>query len=186
MVLTEGDPLRPPETDEPSSAGDVDRLVEVADSLIRLDQPDLIERLDDPFMLDQATTVAGWLEATPTPTGWDTSPLVNSVPQDQLRLAGFVRQFLECTWLAEWDHAARAGDITRRSQAEAVLARESTWPVFLAEMEALREVISDEADPALDETRGLDQRTEQLGSAQTDNQLDDVQQRYGCGFNRPG
>ncbi|MEM9565289.1 MAG: hypothetical protein AAGA93_21890 [Actinomycetota bacterium] len=185
MVLTGGDPSRPPETDGPSAAATLDRLVDVAESLIRLDQPALTERLADPFMRNQAVTVGEWFESTPTPAGWDTSSIVNSAPQEQLRLAGFVRQFLQCTWIAEWAHATRTDDGIRRDHAEAVLARESTWPVFLAEMEALRDLTIDEADPVLDETRVVDQRTEQLRAARTGNQVDDVEQQYGCGFVRP-
>lgn len=166
--------------------GDLDALVALADSLQRVDQPELIERLGDPFMARQASTVAEWLETTPPPKGWDTTTLVNSVPQDELTIASFTRQFLECTWTAEWAEAIRSNDPTRRDEAEATLARQATWPSFQAEMDALRRLDERAAESVDQEAKkNIDVLADRRAAVQDLEQLAAFEGEYGCGFTKP-
>ncbi len=181
LTLTKGDPVLPGDAGA-AGPGVPERLVAMADSMIVVRQPELVERLDSSFMRDQAATVAGWFDATPPPKGWDVSTLIDAAPQDELRMAGVVRQFLECTWFAEWGDAVRADDDRRRTAAEAVLVDEPAWPVVIAETGALRQLGEGSEDAARHDEQTFEQRAADLASVGSDGRLPDVEQRYGCGF----
>lgn len=167
------------------ATGDLDTLVDLAESLKQVDQPELIERLADPFMARQASTVMDWLEATPPPEGWDLSTLVNAVPQDELTIASFTRQFVECAWTAEWADAIRSNDQARRSQAETTLASQATWPAFQAEMDALRRIDERASESVDQEAENVSVMADRRAAIQDLQQLAAFEQEYGCGFVKP-
>ncbi|MEZ5229196.1 MAG: hypothetical protein R2710_21770 [Acidimicrobiales bacterium] len=111
-------------------------LTSVAESLERIVQPDLVKRLGDPFMFDQAGTVERWLDNNALAPGWDPQPLIDAVPGGEFTVAFFTRQFVACTWGAEWLDAARAGDDARRQRAIDALSSGARWSVVQAEARA--------------------------------------------------
>jgi hypothetical protein len=165
--------------------GDPRRMVAVANLLQEVNQSELVERLGDRFTVRQADTVAEWLRATPPPAGWDTSPLIDFVPQGELQMAGRTRQFLECAWLAEWADAVRASDESRRDEAQTTLANETQWPVLSDELRAQETMTGDTATLPQGERQVIDERTEQLAAAETDTDVAQIEELYGCGFVSP-
>jgi hypothetical protein len=198
ITLVEGEfrfPSSDAESIDPQADSDArDRLVTVAESLRRVDQDTLASLLGDAGFDDQAATVAQWFRATPLPDGFDPVPLVAAVPQDRLRVASLVRQYLSCTWFAEWADAIGRGDQERRAEAAAVLAAEEDWPVAKVEAEILRSYIAESGaePPGPGLISDIDRRSELLAEVTTPAQLAELESTngprydFGCGFQVPG
>jgi hypothetical protein len=171
--------------DDHSEVG-VSQLVAIASSLQRVSQPDLVERFDVPFMRRQVDTVRSWFDATPLPPGWDPSPLIHGVPQGEIQISGYVYNYLECAWIAEWGDAVRGGDETRRRAAEATLADRAHWPVLVDRAAAHRRLSTGTVDMVEAITRQAGAAQTEMSSITTAEQADDYEARAGCGFERPG
>ena len=185
LIWTEGGYAFVLSTMDDQEPGDLDTLLSVAESLQRIDQAGLIERLDDPFMPNQSTLIAEWITATPPPPGWDTTSLINGVPQGELMAASLVRQYLECSWITEWATAVRANDVVTRAEAEAVLAEQLSWPVFEAEIDAQSQIDEQSAGHQVQLADSINSRTEQMAATRTPEDLTEFERNYGCGFVKP-
>ncbi len=165
--------------DEDRSA---DELVTIAESLVRVDQPTLIDRFDDEFMRGQVAIVQGWFDATPLPPGWEQFEfdLVHSVPDGSYTTAKNIHQFLNCAWWAEWLDAGERGDATRQQAAFDVLASRSDWPIVQAEIAAAA-AIPGITDPEADLQRWFESDLELLTQITSADQADPYGDR-GCSF----
>lgn len=163
------------------SAGDdhddvqLEELVDIAESLFRVPQTDLVDRLGDPFMKVQVDAVEAWLTATPLPDGWDADPLIHGVPQSEVESASFVYRYLDCVWFAEWAFAIETGDDARRVEVETMLADRPNWPVLKQTSFIKNEGISAQA------LAGLEVQMELMRQVRSVSDLDSVA-GYGCGF----
>lgn len=122
-----------------------DDLVALAETLRSTSYADVIDRLDGPtgFFEQRPETIAGWLEATPLPGGWDPRPLIATPPMGRHDTASLVSRYTQCAWLSEFRRAVASADDAARAESLDVLSQWLTWPATEAWMEERLAAASD-------------------------------------------
>lgn len=163
----------------------LDDLSAVADGLMRVQQPELVERFQDEFMNGQPATIAAWLDDATLPPGWDPAPFVHGVPSGEYDTANFLRQFLSCAWGAEWLDAFEAGDDQRRQNAYDALRRRSQWDLVAAEHAAFAELVDTEDDHAAQLAASFDADLHALDALVANPRENPASNNLFCGFRTP-
>lgn len=170
-----------------SSNQDVSALIEIAEALEPIDQPEMVSRLGPDYPSNQAATIARWLEDNPLPPSWDPAALIHSIPGWPQQVASFTQQYISCAWGVEWLEAAQSGDPRRQTAAFDVLADRLNWSVVQAEIEAAQQQLSPDAAEEYESFWPLvfAEQAESLASATTSAEIERIGGEISCAFSKP-
>jgi hypothetical protein len=92
--------------------------------------------------VDYAATVNSMMKGIPLPPGFDPTRLKREgITADRYQVGAAVGGAAACGWFQTWDQAIRRGDSATAEEAEAVLLKSESWPIF-------REMAKEGAYPA--------------------------------------
>lgn len=113
-------------TAEPGMA--VEDLIRSANGLERVSEQELAAFFNDPFVQDQRSIVAGWLDETPLPIGFDRARLVNYLPRSEFMMTAMVQNSVRCGWYDDMLDALLEGDRERYERGVAAIGSQTGWP----------------------------------------------------------
>ncbi len=80
---------------------------------------------------DYSATVESMLKGIPLPPGFDPTKLKSEgITTDRYQVGAVVGGAVACDWFQTWDRALRRGDTATVEEAEAVLRKAESWPIF--------------------------------------------------------